>query len=80
MLKLVRKDARIKKRPDIGPTFVVGTFKLNNSSRLLSQFRFMETAFLMEPKQKKKWPSTSMSTEITNGVILLVVSLPTLHF
>ena len=44
----------MKKRPDIGPTFVVGTFKLNNPSRLLSQFRFMETAFLMEPKQKKK--------------------------
>lgn len=53
MLKLVRKDARIKKRPDIGPTFVVGTFKLNNTSRLLSQFRFMETAFLLEPKQKE---------------------------
>lgn len=53
MLKLVRKDARIKKRPDIGPTFVVGKFKLNNTSRLLSQFRFMETTFLLEPKQKE---------------------------
>ena len=53
LLTLVRKDARIKKRPDIGPTFVVDTFKLNNTSRLLSQFRFMETAFLMEPKQKE---------------------------
>ena len=38
-----------------GPiSFVVDTFKLNNTSRLLSQFRFMETAFLLEPKQSKE--------------------------